>query len=91
MKSEFKKLVNSDYLKGAIMAAITVVFTSIYNLIKVPEGEVVDFSVLITAAFWITELKLAIGAFIAYLAKNLLTNSKDQFLKKEPSDIIGGK
>ncbi len=89
MNAKILSLGKSDFVKGAIMAVLTAIATSIYNVINVPEGQEVHIEILLTAAFWLLELKLSIGAFLLYIGKNFFTNSKDQFLKPEQDKLNG--
>lgn len=85
MKSEFLSLEKSDLVKGCIMAVLTFVFGGLKVFI---EGMIATPSVYPTWA-QIEHLGLtglSIGAL--YLLKNFMTNSKDQLLKSEPTDII---
>ena len=66
-----------DLIKGAIvaivMSIITIVYTAIQNN-QFPQ----------TWDSWKTILITSLGSGLAYLLKNWLTNSNDQFLTKEP-------
>ena len=76
MKAELLRLGTSDLIKGFLLSIITVVLTSLLSSLEL--GTIpTDF------AFWRTEAILGLSAGISYLVKNLLTNSKDEFLKKE--------
>lgn len=76
MKSEFFKLNLSDFTKGLIVAVATAVLTSLYAMIE--KGDFV---------FDKADIKLillsGLGAGIAYLLKNLTTNSDGQYLTTE--------
>lgn len=67
MKSKFLKLRLNDFWKGAIL---TVLF-SISSSLIVPD---VTIKLL---------LLNCLSVFVAYLAKNLLTNNKDEILKTD--------
>jgi lysozyme family protein len=71
------KLNSHDFIHGIIVAIICTLLTGIYQLIA-NGGEI----------NWVTLKPVviaAIGAGISYLTKNLLTNSKGQFLRSEIS------
>jgi hypothetical protein len=75
MRSKFLKLNRKDFIKGIIVAIFCTFITGFYQLIA--NGGVIN---------WITIKPVviaAIGSGIAYLTKNLLTNSKGQFMKGE--------
>lgn len=73
MKSSIFTLNKSDFLKGLIIAVITAVITILYNTVQVGSLSF-DWKAISTAAA---------SAALAYIMKNLLTNSEDEFLKKE--------
>jgi hypothetical protein len=66
--SRFLRLGVRDFLKGAVVAVLTGVGTALTTL------ESLDLKKIGMAA---------LIAFIAYLAKNLVTNSQDQILKTD--------
>jgi hypothetical protein len=73
MKSSFLNLNKTDFIKGLIMAVLTSVLTIVYNTIS-------------TGSFAIDLKAVSLAAStsaVAYIMKNILTNSNDQFLKKE--------
>lgn len=73
MKSSIFTLNKSDFLKGLIIAILTSIVTIVYNTIQT--GSLVfDWKAISTAAA---------SSALAYILKNLLTNSNDEFLKKE--------
>jgi hypothetical protein len=77
MRSGFLRLKSRDFLKGLILTAICTFITGFYELIA--NGGVVD---------WLTikpVIIAAVGSAVSYLTKNLLTNSKGDFMKTEPS------
>ena len=74
--SDFLRLAKSDYIKGLIVAVATAVLATAY--------EILQSGISLSKAQLILIGKTAIAAAIAYLIKNGLTNSKDQFLTKEP-------
>lgn len=73
MNSTFLKLGITDLVKGLAVAVFTSVLTIVYNTVQT--GSLVfDWKAIITAA---------LTAAIAYLMKNLLTNSEGKMLKKD--------
>jgi uncharacterized membrane protein len=75
MRSKFLKLNSHDFVKGIIVAIFCTFITGFYQLIA--NGGVIN---------WLTikpVIIAAIGSGVAYLTKNLLTNSKGQFLRSE--------
>jgi hypothetical protein len=75
MKSLFFTLNKQDYLKGLIVAVISAVITVIYSTIQTGTLTL-DWKAIATAA---------LSAALAYITKNLLTNSEDKFLAKDPA------
>jgi uncharacterized membrane protein len=78
MSSNFLRLNARDLIKGIIVAIICTFITGTYELIA-NEGVI----------NWLTikpVLIAAIGAGLSYLTKNLLSNSKGEFLRSEPKD-----
>jgi EamA domain-containing membrane protein RarD len=73
MKSSIFTLNKADFLKGLIIAVITAVITILYNTVQVGSLSF-DWKAISTAAA---------SAALAYIMKNLLTNSDDEFLKKD--------
>lgn len=74
MKSPFLSLNTKDFFKGLFVTVLTAVVTIIYKSIEV--GSIVfDWKAIGTAA---------LSAGLAYILKNLMTNSSDQILKPEP-------
>ena len=74
-KSKLFSIEWKDFLRGFIIAVVTVILTGAMvslNAGALPTGA--EFKGLALAG---------LGAGIAYLLKNLLTNSNDQLLKKE--------
>ena len=65
-----------DISKGFITAFITALITALYQLVQ--DGH------LPTLAEFKTAGLVGLSAGLAYLLKNFLTNSADQFLTKEP-------
>ena len=75
MKAKFLSLKAHDFMKGLIVAVITAIITFLVDALQ--SGSTIDLELL---------KKIGITALIAmlsYLTKNLLTNSKEQFLKSE--------
>jgi hypothetical protein len=75
-KSGFMKLNWKDLLKGSILAFIVAILTGALQLFQ---GGQIEW----TFAFWQPTIFAGITALIAYLLKNLLTNSSDEILKPE--------
>lgn len=78
MKSNFLNLNLPDYVKGFILAIITALITGVYNALN-------NGGIEFTWIFFKPIVFTAVGAGLAYLIKNVFTNSNDQFLKKEPN------
>jgi hypothetical protein len=76
MRSKFLRLNTRDYIKGIIVAIICTLITGVYELIA--SGGVVNWSTIKPV------LIAAIGSGLSYLTKNLLSNSKGNFLQSEP-------
>ena len=75
MRSEFLHLNARDFLKGMIVVTICTFITGIYQVVA--GGGAID---------WLTVKPVviaAVGSAVSYLTKNLLTNSKDDFMKSE--------
>jgi len=75
MRSKLLKLNTRDFINGIIVAILCTFITGFYQLIA--NGGVLN---------WLTIKPVviaAIGSGVAYLTKNLLSNSKGQFLKGE--------
>jgi accessory gene regulator protein AgrB len=75
MRSKFLRLNTRDFIKGLIVVIICALITGTYQLIV--SGGVIN---------WITIKPVVIaaaGAGVSYLTKNLLTNSKGDFLNSE--------
>jgi len=73
MNSSIFTLNKADFIKGLIIAIITAVITLLYNTVQT--GSLTfDWKAISTAAA---------SAALAYIMKNLLTNSDNEFLKKE--------
>jgi hypothetical protein len=75
MNSSFLTLNTRDFVKGLFIAVITAVITVVYTTIQT--GTLFfDWKVISTTA---------LSAALAYIMKNLFTNSNDQLLKKDPA------
>jgi hypothetical protein len=75
MSSKFLRLNSRDFVHGLIVVIFCTLITGFYQLIA--NGGVIN---------WITikpVIIAAIGSGVSYLTKNLLTNSKGQFMKSE--------
>lgn len=66
-----------DFIKAIITAFISGLLTGIYKLLQT--GSMLNWSSLKPIAI------SGISAVIAYLIKNFFTNSKDEFMTKEPA------
>jgi len=75
MRSKLFKLNAKDFIKGLIVAVLTAVITFAYEAIQT--GELFSMVTLKKMGM------VALGALLAYLIKNLLTNSQDQPLTPE--------
>jgi hypothetical protein len=73
MDSQFLTLNSKDFVKGLVVAVITAVITVVYNTIQTG----------VLAFDWKAISIAGLSAALAYITKNLLTNSQDEFLKKE--------
>lgn len=75
-KSEFLKLKRADFWKGLIVAVLTAAVTGLSTAISTAT----DF-----ASFnWQSVVLASAGGFVAYILKNLFTNSEGDILKAEP-------
>lgn len=75
MRSKFLRLNSRDFIKGLIVVMFCTFLTGFYQLLA--NGGVIN---------WITIRPVviaAIGSGVSYLTKNLLTNSKGQFMRSE--------
>lgn len=81
-KSQFCKIDLGDLAKGMIVAGFMGGLVSIYDILQ--SGAFPTKDQLLKAAM------MALGAAIAYLLKNVFTNSADQFAKKEPPQSLVG-
>lgn len=74
-KSEFLKLKRADFWKGLIVAVLTALLTGLSTAI----AGATDF-----ASFnWQSVVLASAGGFVAYMLKNLFTNSEGEILKTE--------
>lgn len=78
--SKFLNLNWSDFAKGLTVAVLTAVVAGVGDIIKT--GAIPTF----------IQMKIiglaAVSAGVAYILKNLLTNSEGQFLKAEPKPPV---
>lgn len=75
MRSKFLRLNSRDFVKGLIVTAICTLVTGSYQLVA--NGGDIN---------WVTVKPVviaAIGSAVSYLTKNLLTNSKGEFMNSE--------
>ena len=77
MKSKMFNLDSKDFIKGFAVAVVTAILTGALQLFQTGTVEW-------TFVFWQPTIYGGITAGIAYLLKNLVTNSDDHLLKKEP-------
>lgn len=75
MKSPYLTINVRDLVKGAAVAAGTVMLSLI--------GTMIESGAAITEEQLITSVKVGILAAISYLIKNVFTNSQDQMFKSE--------
>jgi uncharacterized membrane protein len=73
MNSTFLSLNTKDFIKGLAMAVLTAIVTVLYNSVEAGSLEFNIKSIVVAS----------LSAALAYIIKNALTNSEDQFLKKE--------
>ena len=76
MKSGYLKLTPHDFVKGLIVSVLSSVMTIMYQTIQ---GGTLVFD-------WKAIGTVAIMSAMGYILKNLVTNSNDEFLKREPSE-----
>ena len=77
MKSAFLKLNLKDLIKGFITAIFMALITAAYQAL---EAGTISF----TWEFWQPIVYSSVGAGLAYIIKNWLTNSGDEILTSEP-------
>lgn len=80
MKSKFLSLSTRDWIKGLIVAIITAVITALYEAIIA--GKPLDLTLLKSVGL------VALAAGLAYILKNLGTNSAGEILKTENSPKV---
>lgn len=80
MRSKYLRLNSRDFIKGVIVTAICTFLTGLYQLIA--NGGEINWITLKPVAI------AAIGSALSYLTKNLLTNSKGDFLNPEPDSQL---
>jgi hypothetical protein len=73
MNSTFMNLNVNDFIKGLAVAVLTSVLTIVYNTLQTGS---LSFD-------WTAIATTALTATIAYLMKNLLTNTEGKMLKKD--------
>jgi hypothetical protein len=78
MSSPFLSLNSKDFLKGLFMAVLTSVITLIYTSIQ--EGSL--------TVNWNQIGMVALSTTLAYITKNLLTNSGGELMKKESAPTM---
>jgi hypothetical protein len=81
MSSKFLRLNTGDFIRGLIVTVICALITGLYQLIA--SGFTVN---------WLTIKPIviaAVGAGVSYLTKNLLTNTKGEFMTFEPEPAAG--
>jgi hypothetical protein len=74
MKSNFLSLNSKDFIKGLLVSVLTSVITIVYTSLQ-------------AGSFtfdWKAIAMAALTSALAYITKNLLTNSEDQVFKAEP-------
>lgn len=75
MKAKFLTLNRRDFIKGMIVVVFCTFITGFYQIIA--NGGIIN---------WITMKPVviaAIGSGVSYLTKNLLTNSRGEFMRSE--------
>ena len=75
MKSKFLTLDQRDFIQGLIIVIFCTFITGFYQLIA--NGGVINCETMKPVII------AAIGSGVSYLTKNLLTNSKGQFMRAE--------
>jgi uncharacterized membrane protein len=75
MKSKFMNLGMKDFLRGLVISIVSTILVGLTTAL--------DSGMMPTPEQWKYLIITGIGSGVAYLAKNLFTNSEDQFLKKE--------
>jgi hypothetical protein len=75
MKSKFLRLNRHDFIQGLIIVIFCTLLTGFYQLIA--NGGTINWQTVKPVVI------AAIGSGVSYLTKNLLTNSKGQFMRGE--------
>ena len=75
MRSKFLRLNSQDFIKGLIVVMFCTFITGFYQLIS--NGGILNWQTIKPVVI------AAIGSGVSYLTKNLLTNSKGEFMRKE--------
>jgi hypothetical protein len=75
MKSKFLRLNRHDFIQGLIVVIFCTFLTGFYQLIA--NGGTINWQTVKPVVI------AAIGSGVSYLTKNLLTNSKGQFMRGE--------
>jgi hypothetical protein len=75
--SKFFALNWKDFFKGLLVAVISAIITTLYELVQT--GDFLNVGTLKKVGL------VALSAFLAYLIKNLFTNSSNEPLKSENS------
>jgi hypothetical protein len=73
MKSSFLSLGTKDFIKGLVVAVLTSVITIVYTSLQVGS---LEFD-------WKLIASTGLSSALAYILKNLVTNSEDEIMKKE--------
>lgn len=79
-KSGLFKLGWADAVKSLLMAVLSAVLDGLLQMLSVDNASLKDIN-------WQRITTVAVVATLAYLLKNLGTNSDDKFLKKEDKNI----
>lgn len=74
MKSAFLRLAANDFIKGLVVAILGALIGYGYQVFQ---------SNSFTSFNWHDVVKIGVGASLAYLSKNFITNSDGFILKKE--------
>lgn len=75
MRSKFLNLNTRDFLKGLLIAVLTAVLATV--------GVLIESGTLFTKASLTTIGIAALSAFLAYISKNLFTNTQGEILTPE--------
>jgi len=74
MKSKLFGLEKKDAIKALLIAILTPILTTVITALEAGSFNI----------DWKATLLIGLGAGMAYIGKNWLTNSEDKILKKEP-------